>query len=259
MRRADGGDASRRTAAGARPGRRRVCLPEHPLPPGRGGPGAGPAAADLRGAVLPGLRHGPAAHPAHLCGGRPLFHTAGGGIPGAAPLLPHGRPAAGHGGGGGRHRLRRAHEPAGAGRCGLGQDHGGGLRGVAGGEERRPVRPDGPHGAAGRAALPLPGPAAGAGRGAGGPAHRLGEGEGPEGALRRPGGGGSGSGRRHPRPVERGGGVFQPGPGDHRRAAPLRRGPARGPGRQGRADAPRAGHVRHPHPPHPGPHHLWGL
>ena len=47
VRRAAGGGASRAAAPGARPGGGGVRLPEHPLPPGRGGPGAGPAAADL--------------------------------------------------------------------------------------------------------------------------------------------------------------------------------------------------------------------
>ena len=109
--------------------------------------------------------------------------------------------------------------------------------------------------------------------GAGGPAHRISEGGGKKDAADRHSGGRGGCGGRHPCPVFPGSGVRRPGSGHRRRAAPLRRGPAGGLGRQrghaggafrsgrpgGCRSDPHAGHVRHPHPPDSGSHHLWGL
>ena len=122
-----------------------VRLPEHPLSRELRGAGDCPAADDLRGAAHPHLRHGPLEGAPGPGGGQEAGPGDGGGVRGAAALRPHRGPAPGHGGRGRRPGLGAGHEPAGAGGCGLGQDGGGRLRGLAVRPERLPVRPDGPH------------------------------------------------------------------------------------------------------------------
>ena len=182
-----------------------------------------------------------------------------------AAVRAHRRPA---------HRDRRDHgrprpadpdAPAAPGRRGCGQDGRRRRRAADGGAGRPPGRVHGAHRGAGRSAL-LDDPAAprghlrarrrrvavrratAHGRAAHQQGHRQGAPAGARGARRR---GGRPAGR-HARADPGGGRVPQPRCRRHRRAAPLRRGAARRPARQGRrrCGARRAGHDGHADPAH---------
>ncbi len=117
-------------------------------------------------------------------------------------------------------------------------------------QKRSAGRPDGPHRDPGRAARPLAGAPAGKARCPHDPPDRLDDG-GPE--AKRPAGHCVPRGRsdhRHPRSDLRGHRLPPAGPGHCRRAASLRRGPARGFGREGR-EPPHFSDVRHADPPDP--------
>src|SRR6516225_6641921 len=173
-------------------------------------------------------------------------------------------PHRGPGGGGGDHRarsgLRLPDAPAAAGRGRLGQDGNRDPGHAPGGRRGRSGRTAGPDRSPRPAALPVghrharpAGPARPAGRRGprhrGGPAHRVGgRGRAALGPVRR-------VHRRcrdrdrHARAAGGAGPVRRPGPGGHRRAAPVRRRAARrAAGQGGRQPAARAGHDGHAHP-----------